>query len=94
MIATIAMNATKEKEILAKVAEYITRANYGIVNGNFELDYSTGQVRYKVYTYCKGLKTIPEEMVEKSILTPARALEFYGNGLVAMMMFFLILKQK
>jgi hypothetical protein len=29
------------------VAEYLTRANFGLVSGNFELDFSDGQVRYK-----------------------------------------------
>jgi hypothetical protein len=29
------------------MAEFITRANYGIVIGNFELDYSDGEVRFK-----------------------------------------------
>ncbi len=31
----------------AQVAEFITRANYGLRIGNFELDYSDGEVRYK-----------------------------------------------
>ena len=30
-----------------EVAEYLTRANYGMVMGNFEMDYSDGEVRYK-----------------------------------------------
>ena len=30
-----------------EVAEFITRANYGMIIGNFELDYSDGEVRYK-----------------------------------------------
>jgi len=29
------------------VAEYITRANYGLVVGNFEMKWDTGDVRYK-----------------------------------------------
>lgn len=28
-------------------AEYLTRANYGLVLGNFELDFSDGEVRFK-----------------------------------------------
>ncbi len=30
-----------------EVSEYITRANYGLFIGNFELDFSDGEVRYK-----------------------------------------------
>ena len=29
------------------IAEFITRANYGLSIGNFELDYSDGEIRYK-----------------------------------------------
>ena len=29
------------------VAEYLTRANYGMVLGNFEMDFRDGEVRYK-----------------------------------------------
>lgn len=29
------------------IAEYLTRANYGLVIGNFEMDYSDGEVRFK-----------------------------------------------
>jgi hypothetical protein len=29
------------------VAEFLTRANYGLLVGNFELDYADGEVRYK-----------------------------------------------
>lgn len=38
--------ATK-KEALLPVAEYLTRANYGMIFGNFELDFNDGEVRYK-----------------------------------------------
>jgi len=31
----------------AAMAEFITRANYGIVIGNFELDFSDGEIRFK-----------------------------------------------
>ncbi|HEY5955912.1 MAG TPA: YbjN domain-containing protein [Polyangiaceae bacterium] len=36
-----------EASMRAAMAEFITRANYGIVIGNFELDYSDGEVRFK-----------------------------------------------
>jgi hypothetical protein len=31
----------------ARVAEFLTRANYGMVIGNFEMDYTDGEVRFK-----------------------------------------------
>ena len=32
---------------LQDMAEFLTRANYGIIVGNFELDYDDGEIRYK-----------------------------------------------
>jgi hypothetical protein len=32
---------------LNEMAEFITRANYGMIIGNFELDYGDGEIRYK-----------------------------------------------
>ena len=31
----------------AAMAEFITRANYGLIIGNFELDFEDGEIRYK-----------------------------------------------
>lgn len=39
------INVPEDKRPL--IAEFITRANYGIKIGNFELDYNDGEVRYK-----------------------------------------------
>jgi hypothetical protein len=35
------------EERRAEVAEYLTRANYGLMIGNFEIDLEDGDVRYK-----------------------------------------------
>lgn len=37
-----------------KVAEFITRVNYGMVIGNFELDFEDGEVRYKTSIDLEG----------------------------------------
>jgi len=70
------------------VVEYITRANYGVRNGNFEMDYRDGEIRYKVYVPTKGLDTIPDEIIEESFLIPPTMFNRYGNGLAALMLGF------
>lgn len=35
------------EQVRAAVSEFITRANFGMRIGNFEMDYSDGEVRYK-----------------------------------------------
>jgi hypothetical protein len=43
----VVASARVPEEIRSAVAEFLTRANYGMRIGNFELDYSDGEVRYK-----------------------------------------------
>jgi hypothetical protein len=40
-----------------RMAEFVTRANYGLVVGNFELDYGDGEVRYKTSADVEGIET-------------------------------------
>ncbi|WP_049790798.1 hypothetical protein [Trichormus azollae] len=36
------------------IAECITRANYGMIIGNFELDFNDGEIRYKTSIDAEG----------------------------------------
>lgn len=47
------VNATPQTT--AAVVEYITRANYGMIIGNFELDYDDGEIRYKTSIDVEGV---------------------------------------
>ena len=38
------------------VAEFMTRANYGMVLGNFEMDFEDGEVRYKTSAYLEDFQ--------------------------------------
>jgi hypothetical protein len=35
------------KSKLLKMAEFLTRANYGLIIGNFEMDFEDGEIRFK-----------------------------------------------
>ena len=39
----------------AAMAEFITRANYGMVLGNFEMDFEDGEIRYKTSAYMEDI---------------------------------------
>src|SRR3954452_20971539 len=41
------------------VAEFITRANYGMMLGNFEMDFADGEVRFKTSIDCEGGEMVP-----------------------------------
>ena len=43
------------------LADFLTRANYGLYVGNFELDYNDGEIRYKTSIDVEGNKSIEEE---------------------------------
>lgn len=50
------------------VAEYLTRANYGLVLGNFEMDFSDGEVRYKTSIDVEGGQLVPQMV--RSVVIP------------------------
>lgn len=50
--SVLSVNAPQEKR--HKVAEFITRVNYGMVIGNFEMDYDDGEVRFKTSVDVEG----------------------------------------
>jgi len=46
------IEASKNKR--SEIAELLTRANYGMIIGNFEMDYSDGEIRYKTSIDVEG----------------------------------------
>ena len=57
------------------------QANYGLRNGNFELDMRDGEIRYKVFVDCDGV--IPSrEVIKGSIIIPAMMFERYSPGIL------------
>lgn len=50
------------------VTEYLTRVNYGIVTGNFEMDLGSGVVRYKTYLSAEGINLTPD--IIKQVVFP------------------------
>lgn len=64
------------------VMEFITRANYGMRIGNFELDLSDGEVRYKTSLDFEG--TSLEDALIRNLLYPAvQTLDRYIPGIMA-----------
>ena len=51
------INVPQDKRAL--MAEFITRANFGIKIGNFEMDYGDGEVRYKTSVDIENDKLTP-----------------------------------
>jgi hypothetical protein len=69
-------------DCLHEMAEFICRANYGLRNGNFELDFRDGEVRYKCYVNCDG-QMPSTEIVKDSIYVPYFMMKRYGDGIIS-----------
>lgn len=75
---------TDDPEGMARLAEFFSRANYGLRNGNFELDFRDGEIRYKSYVDCEG--QLPStEVVKNSIYVIAAMFQHYAPGITAVL---------
>jgi hypothetical protein len=68
-------------EVRPAVAEFITRANYGLRIGNFELDYSDGEVRYKSSLNFEDQDLTPE-LISNAIYPAVQTMDRYLPGLL------------
>lgn len=69
---------------ITAMAEFICRANYGLKNGNFEMDFRDGELRYKCFVDCD--EQIPSQsVIRDSIAVPAAMLKRYAPGIINVM---------
>jgi hypothetical protein len=64
------------------VAEYLTRANLGLIIGNFELDYGDGEVRFKTSIQLNGSPLTPP-LLQGLVYANVAAMDKYLPGLQA-----------
>ena len=81
-ISPISANSETTTELM----RYLTRANYALINGNFELDLRDGEVRYKSYVNCDSLTDLPSAIIRDSIYVPCAMMNKYGDGIAAIAM--------
>lgn len=70
-----------DDKMMANMAEFICRANYGMKMGNFEMDFQDGEIRFKVHICCKGI-TPNDDMIKRSIYCPATVFDHYSSGIM------------
>ncbi len=68
-------------ELRPAVAEFITRANFGLRIGNFELDYHDGEVRYKTSLDFEDEKLTPA-LIRNAIYPAVTTMDRYFPGLM------------
>jgi hypothetical protein len=69
---------------LAEIVEFITRANYGMVLGNFELDYSDGEIRYKTSIDVEGDR-LTSALIRNLVYTNVMTMDRYLPGILAVL---------
>jgi hypothetical protein len=66
------------------VAEYVTRANWGLLNGNFELDYADGEVRFRSSIQLPNTPAT-NDLLHPLVYGSVAMMELYLPGLEAVM---------
>lgn len=67
-----------------EVAEFITRANYGMIVGNFEMDYSDGEIRYKTSIDVEDAD-LTHPLMRHVVYANVMTFDRYFKGLMAVM---------
>jgi hypothetical protein len=69
------------EEVRPAVAEFLTRANYGLYIGNFELDYADGEIRYKSSIDFEGVP-LSVELIRNTLYPALQLMDRYLPGLM------------
>ena len=73
-----------QKEYRDEMAKFLTMANYNLRDGNFEMDFSDGEIRYKCYVPC-GSQIPEEKVIATCFMIPSIMFEKYGDAIVAVL---------
>lgn len=68
-------------EKLESIQEFLTRANFGLKFGNFELDLADGEIRFKTSVQFAGEVT-PDEMIEECLSLNIATFDRYLPGIL------------
>jgi hypothetical protein len=66
------------------LAEFITRANFDMIIGNFELDFNDGEIRFKTSLDVRGNRLTPA-LVSQMVYANVTAMDQYWPGLEAIL---------
>lgn len=84
ILATIPISADEDHRLAA--AEFLTRANFNMRIGNFELNMLDGEIRFKTYSQVPDPTVpLPEKFIGNAIFLPLNMIERYADGLLAVL---------
>lgn len=74
-------NAAPEDKRLV-MAEFLTRANYGLIIGNFEMDFNDGEIRYKTSIVVEG-DLLTTDLIKQLVYGNVMMMDHYFPGIQA-----------
>lgn len=77
------LNLSGDEATAQEVMEFLTRANYGLVNGAFEMDLDDYEIRYRIYLSCEDVPST--DLLDRQIDTGLYMLKRYGDELLAVL---------
>lgn len=72
-------------EKLNSINEYLSRVNYNLVIGDFEINFEDGKIRFKSSMFYDDLFPISEKLVEQNIITNLYMVDRYLPGIMSVM---------
>ena len=82
VLGTIPIIADENHRLAA--AEYLTRVNYNLRSGNFELNMLDGDIRYKTFSLV-GDGPISQDLIKNTIVLPILMIERFADGLLSVL---------
>ncbi|MBE6790821.1 MAG: hypothetical protein E7535_06500 [Ruminococcaceae bacterium] len=79
------LNNKAAPDKFCNISEYLHRANLGLIFGNFEMDFSDGEIRYKYSIEIENANNIPNQTLDKCILLPCVMFKRYGSGILSLL---------
>lgn len=79
-ISPVGLDSENPKQ-MAQMAEFISRINYGLKNGGFEMDWRDEEIRYRIYVDCAD-QLPTRKIVRNSIYCLVLTFERYSAGLL------------
>lgn len=68
-----------------EIAEFLTKVNYGLIAGNFEMDFQDGEVRYKTYAINGENNPLNSELIGQLIFVNVMTMDKYLPALMSVL---------
>ena len=78
----VVMPMRAPQQVRPAVAEFLTRANYGLRIGNFEMDYDDGEIRYKSSIDFEGT-TLSPVLIRNTMYPGVQTMDRYLPGILS-----------